>query len=483
MTSPRSPHQQTFYICKCGSSLSFLVPLLLTLVALCLSSSVFVVPASATAVGVMPSGSFPSAAEVMYAQAGHIPHLPITVPTNTTEALYAGVREVVFKVLQQRQQNRLTLPIKQVTVNHLEDIRVERLTIATTNIGVKCTMRCDEVITEEEHERLLKERKHKGPREEGEEYLFVRVYGAKTDLMTNREKEHFFLQLAGEIDLGPHLLSTFENGYITEYVKGRCLEPNEIRDPFFYRRIAATFAKLHSEQAPPNWDSYRFRPNPQLTNQVVTTETSNTLTSPSTTTQQDSKSKKGIWVTFYDWMAVVQSIFSNNTQKMEELRKVQEEGQQLERLLESHNEKLVMCHNDLNHGNTFYNSERDRILFVDYETTDFGQKAFDLGNYFNEWAGLGLDFTHYPSDEDQQNFLRSYLSYFHGIIKNSINETELHQLKVDSNKFGLVSHLFWYVWAQIQSQISTNEHFDYASYGAKRLARYYETKDAILAMQ
>ncbi len=41
--------------------------------------------------------------------------------------------------------------------------------------------------------------------------------------------------------------------------------------------------------------------------------------------------------------------------------------------------ELVLCHNDLNHGNNFYDSSRDKLLFVDFEFSDFGFSFFDLG--------------------------------------------------------------------------------------------------------
>lgn len=45
---------------------------------------------------------------------------------------------------------------------------------------------------------------------------------------------------------GPELLATFQNGYVTEFLPGAALEPDDLLQPFYTQRIAATFRKWHS---------------------------------------------------------------------------------------------------------------------------------------------------------------------------------------------------------------------------------------------
>jgi len=51
---------------------------------------------------------------------------------------------------------------------------------------------------------------------------------------------------------------------------------------------------------------------------------------------------------------------------------------------------------------------------------------------------------------------------------------------VQANKYALLSHLFWHIWAKIQAKISDIPNFDYEDYGKKRLNEYYKRKEEFL---
>lgn len=118
--------------------------------------------------------------------------------------------------------------------------------------------------------------------------------------------------------------------------------------------------------------------------------------------------KRGVWVTINRWLAV-----ALDTVPEKELEVGKKEIEEVEtRLTAKYADRtLVMCHNDINYGNILYNpdpnvAESDHIAFVDYEYAAFNFRGFDIGNHFNEYGGLALDFTKYPTREVRKEFAR-----------------------------------------------------------------------------
>ncbi len=112
------------------------------------------------------------------------------------------------------------------------------------------------------------------------------------------------------------------------------------------------------------------------------------------------------------------------------------------------------------------------IKFIDFEYACANYQAFDIANHFNEWAGFEADYSRYPKKDQQYQFYQTYLTEYNGgtyIIDTcflttlgSPSEQELHTLYVQVNKFALVSHFYWGVWALVQGAISQID-FDFGS--------------------
>lgn len=50
---------------------------------------------------------------------------------------------------------------------------------------------------------------------------------------------------------------------------------------------------------------------------------------------------------------------------------------------------VVFAHNDLLLGNILYDpSSESKVIFIDYEYADYNFQAYDIGNHFNEFAGI-----------------------------------------------------------------------------------------------
>ena len=48
------------------------------------------------------------------------------------------------------------------------------------------------------------------------------------------------------------------------------------------------------------------------------------------------------------------------------------------------NNELVFCHNDLNNTNIFFNHDKKKLYFIDYEYSDWNYLGYEFANFFNE---------------------------------------------------------------------------------------------------
>ncbi|MEQ2179668.1 Ethanolamine kinase 1 [Goodea atripinnis] len=127
---------------------------------------------------------------------------------------------------------------------------------------------------------------------------------------------------------------------------------------------------------------------------------------------------------------------------------------------------VVLCHNDLLCKNIIHNSKEGHVRFIDYEYSSYNYQAFDIGNHFNEFAGMAeLDYGLYPSREMQMDWLEEYLQAYKLFTKKTeeVSQRELETLYVQVNKFALASHFFWGFWALIQAKYSSID-FDFLGY-------------------
>uniref|UniRef100_A0AAV2M399 ethanolamine kinase n=1 Tax=Knipowitschia caucasica TaxID=637954 RepID=A0AAV2M399_KNICA len=125
------------------------------------------------------------------------------------------------------------------------------------------------------------------------------------------------------------------------------------------------------------------------------------------------------------------------------------------------------------------------VRFIDYEYSSYNYQAFDIGNHFNEFAGMAEpDFGLYPSREMQMQWLRVYLQAFKGFTNKNeeLSDREVETLYVQVNKFALASHFFWGFWALIQAKYSSID-FDFLGYAVLRFNQYFKTKPTVMALQ
>jgi ethanolamine kinase len=141
---------------------------------------------------------------------------------------------------------------------------------------------------------------------------------------------------------------------------------------------------------------------------------------------------------------------------------LREEFSYLYKALEKTNSKILFCHNDLLLGNVIYTQELEKVTFIDYEYAEPNFQAFDIGNHFSEFPGIGtdagIDYSKYPSREFQLKWLRVYLEEFNSTTE--ISDDDVETLYKQVNKFCLGSHFLWTCWSLIQAENSTID-FDF----------------------
>ena len=88
---------------------------------------------------------------------------------------------------------------------------------------------------------------HKGLKAEENRSLLVRVFGKKTDLMIDRNRDNGVMRMLSDLDFGPPCHGFFENGRVEGFFESfRALKPSEMSDPRIMPLVAAELARMHS---------------------------------------------------------------------------------------------------------------------------------------------------------------------------------------------------------------------------------------------
>ncbi|XP_068595649.1 ethanolamine kinase 1 [Brachionichthys hirsutus] len=286
--------------------------------------------------------------------------------------------------------------------------------------------------------------------------VLVRLYGKMTELYVNRDREVEIVQVLHTHGCGPQIYCSFLNGICYEFVRGRVLDDDLLQQLPTYRLIAAEMGRIHSIQPGRN------RPvEPQLWTKMshfLTLVKNGVHGGPAG--QQRTKSPVAV----------------------QEVPSVETLSAELD-LLKNHLSRIgsptVLCHNDLLTKNIIYNQEEGIVRFIDYEYADFNYQAFDIGNHFNEFAGVNdVNYSRYPSRELQRDWLTAYLESWKRSSGRdaTVTEAEVTRLYVHACKFSLASNFLWGLWAILQSRYSSID-FDFQRYAAARLGHYFQKKE------
>uniref|UniRef100_A0A914WUG4 ethanolamine kinase n=1 Tax=Plectus sambesii TaxID=2011161 RepID=A0A914WUG4_9BILA len=277
------------------------------------------------------------------------------------------------------------------------------------------------------------------------EKIVCRVYGKKTELLIDREKELKNWQRLSDCDCASPLYATFDNGILCGYQPGETLTTDSIREPKIAKEIARAVAEMHR-----------------------------------TATKKNGKQAESCY--FHK----LQGYLDNMPKKFDDAEKQKKFIEQfpthdelvaeqavLKETIAAVKPAVVFCHNDLLLYNILYDKESEKVNFIDYEYADFNYQAFDIGNHFCEYAGVeNVDFSLYPSREYQLEWLKNYLEYY---LERSPSEEEIERLYVQVNICAASAHFLWSVWCIIQAENSTID-FDFLSYAIAKNNEYKRMK-------
>ncbi|PVZ99696.1 hypothetical protein BB558_004275 [Smittium angustum] len=159
-------------------------------------------------------------------------------------------------------------------------------------------------------------------------------------------------------------------------------------------------------------------------------------------------------------------------------KRIGEEIEFVEGIVNRINPPVLFCHNDLLSGNILLNEAKGQITFIDFEYGSYNYRGYDIANHFCEFAGFECEYSRYPTEEEQKEWLRIYLGEFYGVGAEKVEEAELDKVIFEVDVFSLASSLYWGLWSLLQAFLSDLE-FDYMSYGKLRFERYFSEKKRI----
>lgn len=100
--------------------------------------------------------------------------------------------------------------------------------------------------------------------------VLIRVYGNKTDLLIDREKEIENIKLLHSYGFAPTLYATFLNGLAYEFVPGVTLNRNNVLEPELWTLVAKRMAEMHRvvRTMTPPVDAGQQQPKPMLLKKI-----------------------------------------------------------------------------------------------------------------------------------------------------------------------------------------------------------------------
>ncbi|GLJ16892.1 hypothetical protein SUGI_0291430 [Cryptomeria japonica] len=274
----------------------------------------------------------------------------------------------------------------------------------------------------------------------------VRVFGPHTEIVIDRERELqaiFYLSAAG---FGAKLLGIFANGMVQSFIDASTMTPTDMNKPKHAAEIARQLCKFHQTEVPGPKD-------PQL------------------------------WPDIFKFLSKASNLQFEDSAKQAKYASVafselREEANALKAVTDRLNAPVVFAHNDLLSGNLMLNEKEDKLYLIDFEYGSYNFRGYDIGNHFNEYAGFECDYNLYPDKDSQYHFFRHYLS---PDDPESVSESELEAIYIETNCYALASHLYWAFWAIVQAKYSPID-FDYLGYYFLRYNEYKKQKDLCISI-
>jgi len=303
--------------------------------------------------------------------------------------------------------------------------------------------------------------------------------------IVDRGKEKYIFEELGKQDMGPKSYGGNEDYRLEEFFPARVIKPTEIKEKKMRRRLARAMGLLHRIEFPKLDKTGAFVK--LLEDQAYYEKFNNKCNEKIFTTEE---------VKFIEQVKALSS-----KEELEFIKKVLPK------------EEAVFCHNDLLNNNILVLDKTSDVLFIDVEYGNYNFRGFDIGNLFAE-ATLDYSFPtppyyevcekNYPSSEDILDFIRYYLVFNNGLVKDSnddvlddeklfaeyetilssqpeyrnLVDNLIKQVKVGS----MLSHYYWCVWGVIMSK-NPDIDFDYIQFCRHKYNGYMKFKEEILSQE
>uniref|UniRef100_A0A0N5CAX4 ethanolamine kinase n=1 Tax=Strongyloides papillosus TaxID=174720 RepID=A0A0N5CAX4_STREA len=275
-------------------------------------------------------------------------------------------------------------------------------------------------------------------------HLIFRIFGKNTENFIDRDTELHNFQMLNSVGLAGNVYAKFRNGIIVDYLDGETISVDGVRKNDMSKKIAVALGNLHKLNI------------------------------------GDENQTPMIFDKLKDYFLIMKTEFDNknyqtNFDNYFKNISIQDDYNVLSEYIKNDPCMLVFCHNDLLLNNILYDEEKDSIHFIDYEYAGVNYQLFDIGNHFNEWAGIeNIDVNLLPTDSQKRHFIRSYLQT---LSSHQNLDKEIDKIMRQISLYEAASHYFWAIWAVVQASNSLID-FDYISYAIERYS-FFKTSLSI----
>lgn len=244
---------------------------------------------------------------------------------------------------------------------------------------------------------------------DGEQVYVARICGERRVLGIDRSNEVSCQRAAAEIGMAPRVVHHEDGVLVSQFVRGRTLTVEEVRDSEMLRRLAETLRRLHGA-----WD--------RLTGELL-------YFSPFQTIRTYVASARRLGAVLPE---DIDELSSDAGQRSRAIRPFQP----------------TLCHNDLLAANIL--DDGNRVWLVDWEYAGMGNPLFDLASVA---GNCQLDAA------AEETLLRAYRGRY-----DPVDHREIKTLKLAS----LLREALWGVLQTVSSDLD----FDYESYASDYFAAY-----------
>ncbi|SBT35322.1 ethanolamine kinase, putative [Plasmodium ovale wallikeri] len=305
--------------------------------------------------------------------------------------------------------------------------------------------------------------------------FLIRLYGPKTSQIINREREKLISDILYDKKISKKIYVFFPNGRIEEFMEGYALSREDIKNESFQKEIAKNLRILHNISLSDSLcQELQNLQQSEMGNFDAsggagggTGGSTGGSTGGGTSSGTSGGRTSFLWATIWKYFHALNEERQKtcpfdskaNVLKLIDFDMLKKTISEIEELCNKKNSPIVLCHCDLLSSNII-NTTSNTISFIDFEYSCPMERAYDIANHFNEYAGFNCEWDLIPSKEEEFNFVKHYL--------NTEDDVLINQLIDEIQPFYVCSHINWGLWALLQGMHSPID-FDFINYGMTRL--------------